>query len=320
MSRLQKKCFLFSLGLHGLLATIILVSVGFRSKPEETPVVVLSMIPANLLDTEGASGGNPPTPAPPAPTPPAPTPVQPQAQPAPVQPTPRLETPRHQTEIVRHHVAEPIERPEPRVEKTDEEPLPTSKEATLPAPVHKSKPPKHHEVHVTYGTATPQTHHPKAPVETTESTEEVAAANARSEARAEARRLKQIQSALNNLAVGVQTSASARTVVDANAFGGGGEVFAGYRDAIFTAYYRAFVAPDNMADPRAGAEASITVARDGTIISAELISRSGEAALDHSAERALRAVTHLPPFPAGSKDEQRVFKIRFSLDAKESAG
>jgi len=55
----------------------------------------------------------------------------------------------------------------------------------------------------------------------------------------------------------------------------GGEVFAGYRDVVRSAYYRAWVAPENGGDKSAVPEARIVVARDGGIISAELVALPG---------------------------------------------
>ena len=76
------------------------------------------------------------------------------------------------------------------------------------------------------------------------------------------------------------------------------------------------VTPDRLAT----ADARIVVARDGSIISAELVRRSGNPQVDRSVERALRAVTKLPPFPAGSHDEERTFTIQFDLQSKEGTG
>ena len=64
MTRLQKKCFVFSMGLHGLLAATLIVSAGFSSRPEDSGLQVLSMIPANILDGAGAHGGTPAAAAP----------------------------------------------------------------------------------------------------------------------------------------------------------------------------------------------------------------------------------------------------------------
>ena len=101
---------------------------------------------------------------------------------------------------------------------------------------------------------------------------------------------------------------------------GGGEAFAGYETVIYNVYYHAWITPDSIADRLAATDVKIVVARDGAILSAEIIKKSGEAALDRSVGKVLRAVTKLPPFPASAHDEQRSFLLRFNLDAKEASG
>jgi TonB family protein len=132
--------------------------------------------------------------------------------------------------------------------------------------------------------------------------------------------LAAIENSLDHLASGVQSSAAAPTVVDVPGVGGGGEVFAGYRDIVRSAYYRAWIAPENGVRTTTLPEVQIVVARDGSIIRAELVSPSGDASLDKSVLRALQAVTKLPPFPASAHDTERTFRIRFNLDLKEATG
>ena len=146
-----------------------------------------------------------------------------------------------------------------------------------------------------------------------------AADAAASAARARAQRLKQVADSLSNLATGVESSGAPKTEVDVG-ISGGGEVFASYRQVIYSIYYRAWTTPDNVADQLATADARIIIARDGSIKSAEVISRSGTTSVDRSVERALRAVTQLPAFPAESHDQERIFVIRFNLKAKEGTG
>jgi TonB family protein len=297
MNRLQKKCFAFSIGLHVLLAVIVLGSAAFRNRAEETDAPILNLIPANILDKAGVGGGEP---AAAIQAPQAQPEPRPQIQPA--TPPPRTEPPVVQPQPVRR-----AERQKPQEAQEETHP-PAAAETPLPRP---SKPHSQHEVHPTFTPADRATAHGTS--ETLESPSQAAA-------RAEARRLREIEKSLDHLASGVQTSGAARTVVDVPGIGGGGEVFAGYRDAVRSAYYHAWVAPENGANKSALPEARIVVARDGTIISAELVSPSGEATLDKSVNQALRAVTKLPPFPPSAHDEQRTFRIQFSLELKEASG
>jgi TonB family protein len=297
MNRVQKKCFVFSIGLHGLLVVILLGSAAFRDRPEETDAPILSLIPANILDKAGVGGGEP---APAIHAPQAQLEPQPQIQPV----APR---PRPTAQVVQPEPVRRVERQKPQEVEEETHPL-VAADNPLPRP---SKPHRQHEIHPSFTPVARTTDH---------GTSDTLEASSQVSARSEARRLSEIENSLDHLASGVQTSGAGRTVVDVPGIGGGGEVFAGYRDVVRSAYYRAWVAPENGGDKSALPEARIVVARDGAIISAELVSPSGEAPLDKSVLRALRAVAKLPPFPASARDEQRTFRIQFSLDLKEASG
>jgi TonB family protein len=118
MNRLQKKCFIASTSLHGLLALVFVVCTAFLSSPshQSESVPIINFIPAITVDGARSGGGNPnaslPPPAPvnnpTPPTPPTPA-VQPErtatAEPqrerehvvvpsfTPVKPTPNKATP-----------------------------------------------------------------------------------------------------------------------------------------------------------------------------------------------------------------------------------
>jgi TonB family protein len=298
MTRLQKKCMIFSVGLHGLLAVILLASAGFGSSPPQMDLQVLTLIPANIVDRAGTGGGTPVlTPAP-----------QLQRQPQP-EPAPQ----RVQTEQV-----ERVQVPTPPQRKETTRPLPEpddSKEVTLESKPKTPKPSTHHEVQVSYAPANAAASRKKP-----EKISSAETSSSSSSARAEARRLKEIENSLAELASGVRSSGSPNTIVDVEGIGGG-EAFAGYRDVVKAYYYRAWVAPDNIANRLATADAKVTIARDGSVISAELARPSGDSALDKSVERVLREVTKLRPFPASARDTQRTFSLRFSPEeAKEIAG
>jgi TonB family protein len=310
MTPLQKKCFLFSIGMHCLLLVILVGSAAFRDKPDaKDSQMVLTMIPANILDKAGVGGGSSePTPTvavpqqtavqAPTPTPPTPHPVQP-AEPVPV----RLTT-------------EPVERPKPKVKEIEAEPTEKpviAKEAAIkPA----KKPP--HEIVVDHTPASSLTHD-KTKAKTPDTAAAEATAAAEVTARADARRRRNIAQTLNALSKDVRTSAAQGTAVDLPGVGGG-EAFADYKTVIYNYYFHAWIAPDGVTDKLATADVKIVVARDGAILSAEIIKTSGEPALDKSVERALRAVTSLPAFPPGARDQQRSFLLRFNLEAKEGSG
>jgi TonB family protein len=298
MTRAEKKCLAFSVGLHSLLAVILIGSAAFETMPHQDNMTVLNMIPARLLDSAGSGGGNPNAAPPPPqmqPARPQPTPAQPVTQPkaAPPEPVKHVEQRQERAE------AKPVERA-----------LPDTK-AELPSP----KPPrKEHEVKVDY---TPynakKLERSKPKVDENSDSAAAAAASA-----AAARRDRAIRQALQLLQSGLEVKASQRTIVDVK--GEGGEAFANYGDAVRSIYDSKWIAPDNVANKLAEAKVKIVVQSDGTILSAEIVDASGESAVDKSVERALRAVTSLPKFPEGTHDQQRTFLIRFNLEAKEGSG
>ncbi|HEY3915126.1 MAG TPA: energy transducer TonB [Verrucomicrobiae bacterium] len=306
MSRLQKKCFVFSIGMHCLLLVILVGSAAFRDRPDNTDDHILNLIPSTILDQAGAGGGQPaPMVRVAQPQPQAQPQSQPQVQPQPRQQPREVTQPVTQPVVVRH-----VERPRPQEEEVETHPVAVS-DNYIPRPVKTH----HHEIHPTFTPTTPTRTH-----RTTESTEASEEQSAASTARAESRRRSEIQGALGNLASNVRTSGAGRTIVETPGVGGGGDVFAGYWDVVKSRYYHAWIAPENGTDRYSEPEARITVSRDGSILSAELISPSGDTSLDRSVSRALRDVTNLPPFPAGAHDEQRTFRIKFSLDLKEASG
>ena len=78
--------------------------------------------------------------------------------------------------------------------------------------------------------------------------------------------------------------------------------------------------PDNVADKLAGTDVKIVVARDGTIISAEIVNKSRERrSTDPSNELCGRWTIAALSRPM-ARDEQRIFLIRFNLNAKEASG
>jgi TolA protein len=203
-----------------------------------------------------------------------------------------------------------VEYQKPQVEEQQTRPRPVARPSESPLALRPAKPVQHHEVHPSFA--------PANRAATPKSAENSQAAQAASQA--ELNRLRQAEESLTKLASGVQTSAAEKTTVDIPGLGGGGELFAGYNEVVKSIYYRAWITQDTLADRVVNPVARIVVARDGTIVSAELTNPSGDPALDRSVERALRAVPRLPPFPAGAREEERAFRIRFSLDAKKASG
>ena len=294
MTRFQKKCLIFSVGLHGLLVVILFASAGFSSSPPPMDLQVMTLIPANIVDRAGAGGGTPALNIVPLPHP----------QPAPAPQTVQTE------QVDRVEMATPLpQRREPTHPLPPrDEPKETRDIALEPSP-KMTKSASRHEIHVSYTPANGARGAKKAE-KSSPST---------SLAKAEGLRRREIENALAGLASNVRSSGSSSTIVDVAGIGGGA-AFAGYRDAVFSAYYHAWITPEN--NPGRPPVARVTIARDGSVISAEIERHSDNEELDRSVQRALLEVIKLPPFPDSTQDAQRTFVIRFIPDpkTKELAG
>ncbi len=297
MNRLQKKCFLFSMAAHGLLVTILLVGAAFRNNPEKSDFQVLTLIPPQLLDRAGAGGGGGPE-----------ITVAPQPQPRPQsqpQPVPQPEVSQARTPV------EPAQPRQPQVAQVaprhapDETELPPDRDGPSPVPVR-----RHHQIKPDF---TPVQRSSAAAKSSPTRTAETSAHPS------ETRRIQEIERAFAGLASNVRNRAGQITPMQLPG-AGGGAAFVGYETAIFNAYFNAWKAPDDLADRLASADAKIVVARDGSILSAEIVAHSGHRELDRSVDQALRAVLKLPPFPESARDSERAFLIRFNLEAKLSSG
>jgi hypothetical protein len=115
-----------------------------------------------------------------------------------------------------------------------------------------------------------------------------------------------------------QGTASATSIEDVSRGpGGGGPVYASYLAWIQSVYMNAWVPPDDVSVDSGVAYASITIARDGTIISAALVGRSGNSEIDSSVRRTLdRVGTIGRSFPQGVKENERTYKLRFDISVK----
>ena len=60
----------------------------------------------------------------------------------------------------------------------------------------------------------------------------------------------------------------------------------------------------------------VTIASDGTVINAHIITPSGDAHVDATVQRALDRVQFIAPFPEGATEKERTYTINFNLKAK----
>ena len=123
---------------------------------------------------------------------------------------------------------------------------------------------------------------------------------------------------ISQAARGIKESSSSPTDIHEEAGpGGGGPTYANYKSWIYTVYLNAWVAPEDATSDSAVVEATITIARDGTVISANLTGKSGDPQMDSSVQRTLSRVTTIGrPFPEGVKESQRTYVLRFDIKTK----
>jgi TonB family protein len=287
MSRLQKKCFIVSAGLHSLLVLILIVGPAFLSskgKSDEMPT--LDFVPARTIDAALSGGGNPKA-QPPPPAPPSPPQLQvAQAPPPPPQePARKADPPR---EIV-------------RTPKPDPEAVETSTE-------HKPKLPQVSTKQVVRKTTSP----------TTSKQSQTSDAEERRQAEAAAQRRVE---AVGSMARTLKENLSDRTTIETNpGLVGGGEAYANYAQVVKSIYESAWTPPDDTANDDAITKVTVTIRRDGTVASARIVRACGEARVDSSVQRTLDRVTYIAPFPEGAKDKERTYTINFNLKAKRALG
>jgi TonB family protein len=260
MSRLQKKCFIASTGLHLLLAFILIVGPAFllpESQPRNLPT--LDFVPVKTVDALISGGGNPKA------QPPAPAPL-----PAPQPPAPAVVTP-------------------PPQPKPESESLEVAKE-------------RKHKIEVSTKVVT------RKP---TELADAKAAADRR--AQEDARR-QRAANAIGQAVRGIATGLSGSTTIELKGPGGGGVPYANWLQAVNTAYQQAWIVPAGLTADTPAVSTSVTIARDGTVISAKIIRFSRNPDADQSVEAVLNRVRQVAPLPDDAREDERTVTIHFIND------
>lgn len=291
-NRLQKKCFIAAAGFHVLMLVILVIGPAFLSpekKADERPPI--DFVPLKTIDEALAGGGNPQA-RPPAPQPPAP---QPQVQPPTPQPQQRVEPP-----APRPQPQARVQQPDPpKAAQRDPDTVPTKPTSKLP--------------NVSLKPVTRQKDKP-ANQRTTRQPDSQSS---------ESTRQTQIAQAARNAARSIRQSTATDTAVEMPELqgpGGGGVPYANFFDALRKIYTDAWIVPDGVTDDEATATASVTIARDGTVLSSRLTKSSGNTLADQSVEMTLRRVRVAVPLPEGAKESQRTVTIKFNVKAKRGLG
>lgn len=281
MTPMQKKCFVASTGFHLLLLVILFVGPAFLSSRDKNDnLPVLEFIPMITTDKPFSGGGNPNANPPPAPVP-AP---QPQAQVAPPSPKPPPQV-------------EKIEKPDPvkqpQTTKADPQALDTKTE-------NKTR---------------------KIQVNTTLTTRsKVDAAKTKTPPKTDSSTSNKSSKDFANAANRIRSEKSSSTEIEMPGAGGGGPSYANYAQVVKSVYLQAWIEPNGVDDDEATAKVSVTIAREGTVISARIVEPSGNATVDRSVQDLLDRVKFIAPFPEGAKEDQRTYKINFNLKAKQLLG
>jgi colicin import membrane protein len=92
--------------------------------------------------------------------------------------------------------------------------------------------------------------------------------------------------------------------------------YANYASVVKSVYEQAWLLPNSIANDNENVKVTVTIASDGTVISARIVDSSGDDVLDASVQRTLERVTVVAPFPDGSTDKQRTYTINFNPQLK----
>jgi len=124
--------------------------------------------------------------------------------------------------------------------------------------------------------------------------------------------------AVNSALRALRNNLSSATTVDLP--GNSSAAAANYAQVVKSVYEQAWTPPDDTASDDANIKVRVTIARDGTVISARIIGPSGDASVDRTVRATLERVQFIAPFPSGTSDRERTYIINFNLKAKRMLG
>jgi outer membrane biosynthesis protein TonB len=287
MSRLLKKCLFLSIGLHILLAAMLIFCTAFFVAKPEKIMPTLSMIAPDVLDNL----------------------INPQRvstpKPIPQPPVRRIVTPTPPRKVT----------PTPPRKLTPTPPrklTPTPPRKVTPTPPRKVTPtPPKKETHPSKPSKRKANLKPeRKPIKIAKNTQTTEGAIARTQNNqpkspsVNAKDLKNIKN--------LRTQLSA--AINVNVTGANKAAFTSYANFVVGVYRRTWepLIPSGLARSRI-AKVSVIIRRDGRVLSAKITNKTGDAALDRSVQHALDSVKRIgKPFPSGSKDSKRTFMLDFT--------
>jgi TonB family protein len=285
MNRLQKKCVIGTVGIHLLLFTILIVGPAFfNQEPKLDNTQILDVIPANLVDAAVNSGVR--NAQPPAPT-----------------PTPQVTAPK------------PFVVPLPPPLPTPQPPAP----APVPAPSLLTRVKNYFEPKPT-PTVTPDLTHVEKHTETQQNNIKIDTHLVKRTDQKDTPRTDNAANAraINNAVRSLSHNLSSSTTVDMP--GTSSAAYASYASVIKSVYDRALLShvPSEVANKDEKARVKVVIGSDGTVISSEVISPSGDSAWDDAVQRTLDSVTFVAPFPDGATEKERTYTLGFSPEVEQS--
>jgi TonB family protein len=280
MNRMQKKCVIATAGFHLLLLVILLVGPAFFAPKPKVDDSQVLDVIPHNILDDALNSGVRGA----QPPPPAPAPmVTPPPQPQPVPPAPKIVPPAPAPEPTLVQKVEKILTPEPpKPAPVPEETKPHTPKIDLSHPVTRDIP-KYSATSKSKDNSQQKLH------------DEVL------------RAARDLQNKLSSpVAVGVSGDSSAEV--------------ANYASVVKSIYEQAWTPPDDAANDDANTKVSVTISSDGTVITAHIITPSGDAGVDATVQRTLERVKFIRPFPDGSADKERTYIINFNLKAKRMLG
>jgi TonB family protein len=117
-------------------------------------------------------------------------------------------------------------------------------------------------------------------------------------------------SALENVINNLRTNLS--SPMEVNLPGNSTVAYANYGDVVVSVYHHAWSPPDGMDSDSVTIQFKVTIASDGTVITARIITPSGDASVNAAVQRMLDRVKVIAPFPDGATEKERNYTINFN--------
>jgi TonB family protein len=121
--------------------------------------------------------------------------------------------------------------------------------------------------------------------------------------------------AINNALTSLKSNLSPATKIDLS--GNSSVAYANYASVIYSVYEAAWILPNSI-NADENIKVSVTIARDGSVISSHVVTPSGDSQADDSVQRTLDRVQFVAAFPDDWTEGQRTFVIVFNPQIKSS--